>query len=77
MENTFQSKLLDKDYKIDYSTSKGYYAGFQMTITIDHDSLKPLPILIHPGSPHDTKMFDEIMFELQRRRILRKGQLIS
>ncbi|WP_067089787.1 transposase, partial [Methanobrevibacter curvatus] len=67
---------LDKDYKRGYSTSKGHYAGFQMTIAIDHDSLKPLAILIHPGSPHDTKMFDEILFELQRRRILREGQLI-
>jgi transposase len=47
-----------------------------MAITTDYDSLKPLAILIHPGSHHDAKMFDVMMFELQIRRILRKGQLI-
>jgi hypothetical protein len=67
---------LDKDYKRGYSTSKGHYAGFQMTLAVEYETLRPLAILIHPGSPSDTKIYDEIMFELKRRRLLRKGQLI-
>jgi IS4 transposase len=39
-------------------------------------SCRPLAILIHPGSPHDTKIFDNILFELKRRRILKKWHLI-
>ena len=67
---------LDKDYKRGFSTSKGHYAGFQMTLTIEYETLRPLAILIHSGSPNDAKIFDEIMFELKRRRLLRKGQQI-
>ncbi|MBU4608509.1 MAG: transposase [Euryarchaeota archaeon] len=63
---------LDKDYKRGFSTSKGHYAGFQMTIAVEHETLRPLAILIHPGSPNDAKIFDEIMFELKRRRLLKK-----
>jgi transposase len=47
-----------------------------MTLTIDYDACKPLAIIIHPGSPHDTKIFDYMMNELKRRRILKKRQLI-
>ncbi|NYB52133.1 MAG: transposase [Methanobacteriaceae archaeon] len=67
---------LDKDYKRGFSTSKGHYAGFKMTLAVEYETLRPLAILIHPGSPHDTKIFDEIMHELKRRRLIRKGQLI-
>lgn len=67
---------LDKEYKRGYSKSKGHYAGFQMTLAIDYESLRPLAILIHPGSPNDTKIFDEMLSELKRRRLLRKGQII-
>ena len=67
---------LDKDYKRGFSTSKDHYAGFHMTLTVEYETLRPLAILIHPGSPNDAKIFDEIMYELQRRRLLRKGQLV-
>ena len=67
---------LDKDYKRGFSTSKGHYAGFQMTIAVEHETLRPLAILIYPGSPNDAKIFDKIMYELKRRRLLRKGQLV-
>ena len=67
---------LDKDYKRGFSTSKGHYAGFQMTLAVEYETLRPLAILIHSGSPNDAKLFDEIMFELKRRRLLQKGQQI-
>jgi len=67
---------LDKEYKRGFSTSKGHYAGFQMTLAVEYETLRPLAILIHPGSPNDAKIFDEMMGELKRRRLLRKRQLI-
>jgi hypothetical protein len=67
---------LDKDYKRGFSTSKGHYAGFTMTLAIEKETLKPLAILIHAGSPNDAKIFDEVLNELKKRRILRKGQII-
>jgi len=67
---------LDKDYKRGFSTSKGHYAGFQMTLAVEYETLRPLAILIHSGSPNDAKIFDEMMLELKRRRLLRKGQQI-
>lgn len=67
---------LDKEYKRGFSTSKGHYAGFQMTLAIEKETLKPLAILIHSGSPNDTKIFDEIMYELKKRRVIRKGQVV-
>lgn len=67
---------LDKDYKRGFSTSKGHYAGFQMTLAVEYETLRPLAIIIHPGSPNDAKIFDEILFELKNRRLLRNKQLI-
>jgi hypothetical protein len=68
--------LLSKDYKRCYSTNIGHYAGFKMTIAIEQRTCKPLAILMHQGCPNDSKIFDDMLFELQKRRILRIGQLI-
>ncbi|MDR3062631.1 MAG: transposase [Methanobrevibacter sp.] len=77
MESIYtKQKLLTKDYKRAYSTNEGHYAGFKMTLAIDERTYKPLAILIHPGSPHDTKIFDDMLVELKKRRILKKGQVI-
>lgn len=71
-----KQKLLTKDYKRAYSTNNGHYAGFKMTLAIDQKTCKPLAILIHPGAPHDTTIFDDMLDELKRRKILKKWQLI-
>ena len=68
--------LLSKDYKRCYSTNVGHYAGFKVTIAIEQRTSKPLTILMHEGCPNDSEIFDDMLFELQRRRILRIGQLI-
>ena len=68
--------LLSKDYKRCYSTNVGHYAGFKVTIAIEQRTSKPLAILMHEGCPNDSKVFDDMLFELQKRRILRIGQLI-
>ena len=71
-----KQSLLNKDYKRCFSTNNGHYAGFKMTLAIDYNSCKPLAILIHQGCPNDAKIFDDMLFELKRRNILKKGQLI-
>jgi len=68
--------LLTKDYKRCFSTNIGHYAGFKMTLAIEQRTCKPLAIIMHQGCPNDTKVFDDMLFELKRRRILRTGQLI-
>ena len=62
--------------KWSYSSSKGFYIGFKATVIIDYDSMNPVSILIHSGAPNDVKLFDEIMENLQKRRIIRKGDII-
>ena len=62
--------------KWSYSSSKGFYIGFKGTVVIDYDSMKPVAILIHSGAPHDTKLYDEILETLQKRRIIRKKDII-
>jgi len=43
-------------------------------IRVEYETLRPLAILIHPGSPNDTKIFDEMLFKLIRRRSIGKGR---
>jgi hypothetical protein len=62
-----------KDYKWAYSKSKGYYIGMKLVFAMEYHSLKPLAFLVFPGGPSDSEIFDEIVSELIRRRILRKG----
>ena len=38
--------------------------------------MNPVSILIHSGAPNDAKLFDEIIENLQKRRIIKKGDLI-
>ena len=36
----------------------------------------PVAIIIHSGAPHDSRIFSEIMTNLQKRRIIRKNDTI-
>ena len=65
--------LKDKDYKWAYSKSKGYYIGMKLVLALEYPSLKPLAFLVFPGGPSDSKIFGEIVIDLMRRRILKKG----
>ena len=62
--------------KWSYSSSKGFYIGFKATVVLDFDSMNPVCILIHSGAPGDAKLFDEIMENLQKRRIIEKGDTL-
>ena len=59
-----------------YSTTKKYYIGFKVTVTLDKETLCPVSILIHAGAPHDTIIYEEVLKELKRRRLLAKRTLI-
>ncbi len=68
--------LKSLNLKCSYSSSKGFYIGFKATVIIDFDSMNPVSILIHSGAPNDAKLFDEIMENLQKRRIIQKGDTL-
>ena len=53
-----------------------YYIGYKLTMVVDKHKLKPLAFLIQEGSPNDAKLFREVLEELKRRRIARKGDVI-
>ena len=59
-----------------YSKTKGAYIGFKVTVVLDKETLCPISILIHSGAPHDSKIFDETLKELKRRRLFRKRTII-
>ena len=71
-----KADLDEKDYRWGYSTTQGYYLGFKLTLAIDYPSLVPVAFLIHPGSPHDSRLFSAILTELKRRRIIRDGDTV-
>lgn len=71
-----KEKLEKLDLKWGYSTTKGHFIGFKVTIVLDKKSLTPISILIHPGAPHDSQLFEEILEELQRRRLIKNGTKI-
>ena len=68
--------LKKQNLKWSYASSYGFYIGFKATIVIEHKSTLPVAILIHSGAPHDTKIFNEIMENLHKRRIIRKKDTI-
>jgi hypothetical protein len=69
-----QANLLNKDYKWGYS-AKGKFIGMKLTLVLEYPC-KPLLFLLHAASKHEAKLFNEIMEELKRRRILRLKDVI-
>ena len=70
-----QKDLEGKDYRWGYS-AKGLFVGMKLTLVLEHPSLKPLLFLLHPANRHEAKIFEEVMNELKRRRIVRNGDVI-
>lgn len=71
-----KADLEEREFKWGYSSSKGYYIGYKLTLAIEYPSLKPVAFLLHQGSPNDAKIYEEILEELKRRRIARNGDTI-
>ena len=71
-----KTNLEKREFKWGYSPSHGHYIGYKLTLVLDSRSLRPVCFLLHPGSPHDSVLYDEIMTELKRRRIIRIGDIV-
>ena len=62
--------------KWSYSTTKKSFIGFKVTVVLEKNSLTPVSILIHPGAPHDSRIFEGILKELKRRRLIKPGDIL-
>ena len=54
------------DLKWSYSSSKGHYIGYKVTIVLEKNSLTLVLILIHNEVPHDTKIYKEVLENLKQ-----------
>ena len=43
------------------------------TLTLDNPSLEPLLFLLHSANRHEARIFQEITYELKRRKIAKRG----
>jgi hypothetical protein len=68
--------LADRDFQWGYSASKGYYLGYKLSLVVMYPSLQPVSFLLHPGSPADVELWEKILQEGKRRRIIRNGDLV-
>jgi hypothetical protein len=71
-----KADLEERVFKWGYSSSKGYYIGYKLTLAIEYPSLRPVAFLLQQGSPSDAKIYEKILEELKRRRIARNGDKI-
>jgi len=71
-----KKSLEDKDSKWAFSSSKGHYIGFKLTVALDYRTMQPLAFLIHSGSPNDAPLFDQILKELKNRRLIHNGDTL-
>ena len=59
-----------------FSTTKGHFIGFKVTVVLNEKTMAPVSILIHSGAPNDAKIFDEVLQNLQKRRIIKRKDII-
>ena len=59
-----------------FSKTKKYYIGFKVTVILDKDTLTPVSIRIDAGALHDSVIFEEVLKELKRRRLLSRRTLL-
>ena len=62
--------------KFGYSNSNGYFIGYKVTVVLEKTTKTPVSILIHPGAPNDSKIFDEVLKELKRRSLIKPKDII-
>ena len=72
MRKHYSKKYLSKiNLKWSYSSSKGHYIGYKVTMVLEKNSLTSVLILIHKGAPYDTKIYKEVLENLKQSRIIR------
>ena len=59
-----------------FSTTKGHFIGFKVTVVLNEKTMAPVSILIHSGAPNDSKIFDEVLQDLQKRHIIKRKDII-
>ena len=59
-----------------FSTTKGHFIGFKVTVVLNEKTMAPVSILIHSGAPNDSKIFDEVLQDLQKRQIIKRKDMI-
>ena len=59
-----------------FSTTKGHFIGFKVTVVLNEKTMTPVSILIHSGAPNDSKIFDEVLQDLQKRQIIKRKDII-
>ena len=69
-------KLEKLKLKMGYSTTKCYYIGFKVTMVLYEKILCPVSMLIHSGTPKDSKLFEPTLKELKRRWIIKNKDII-
>ena len=76
-KNYISEEHLEKlKLKWGFSTTKGHFIGFKATIVLDRYNMVPVAILIDSGAPNDSRLFEEVLLELRRRRIIKEKDLI-
>ena len=69
-------RLEKLNLKWGYSTTKGHFIGFKVSVVLNEETLCPVSILIHPGAPNDSKLFEPILKELKRRHIIKNKDIL-
>jgi hypothetical protein len=71
-----KENLKNKDPKWGHGTSIGFYIGFKGTFVLDYNTMMPVLFIIHPGSPHDSKIFPEILEQMKKHHLLHHNDKI-
>ena len=75
--NTSLKEHLEKlGLKWAYSSTMGYYIGFKVTVVVNKKNMVPVAILIDSGSPNDKKIFEDVLKNLLKRRIIKRKDII-
>ena len=71
-----KAALAGRDFQWGYAPSKGYYLGYKLSLLVDYPALQPMGFLLHPGAPADVQLWEHLIQEGKRRRIIRNGDVV-
>ena len=73
----FIPKHIEKlNLKWGFSTTKGHFIGFKVTVVLNEKTMVPISILILSGAPNDSKFFDKFLQDFQKRHIIKRKDII-
>ena len=71
-----KKNLENKDPKWGHGTSIGFYIVFKGTFVLDYNTMMPVLFIIHPGSPHDSQIFPEVLEQMKKHHLLHHNDKI-